>query len=252
MLTDRVGSAFMRTVAVVLAGGSGSRFDSANLKQLRVLAGRNLIEHCVLAFDQAPAIDAVVVVATADTSAQVRQDLAAYRKVADVITGGATRTDSTRAALGWLRARLPADAKVLFHDAARPLVDQRTIADCVAALDRFDAIGVVVPSSDTIVEVTDGLMQRVLPRHTLARCQTPQGFRLSVIAGAYERADADPAFATIPATDDCGVVQRYLPGVPIAAVEGNERNIKITYAADLAVAAALLDAADKPGETRTS
>jgi 2-C-methyl-D-erythritol 4-phosphate cytidylyltransferase len=92
----------------------------------------------------------------------------------------------------------------------------------------------------------------VLPRDTLARCQTPQGFRLSVIAAAYQLADADPEFAATPATDDCGVVLRYLPDVPIGAVEGSERNLKITYAADLAVAAALLDAAQMPDEARTS
>jgi len=242
----------MRTVAVVLAGGSGRRFDSASPKQLRVLAGRNLIEHCVVAFDQAPAIADVLVVAAADISHQVRRDLAGYHKVADVIHGGASRTDSTRQALGWLGARVPDDSKVLFHDAARPLLDQRTIADCIAALDRFDAVGVVVPSSDTIVEVADGAIRRVLPRDTLARCQTPQGFRLSVIAAAYQLADADPAFATTPATDDCGVVQRYLPDVTIGAVEGSERNLKITYAADLAVAAALLGAAEMPDESPTS
>lgn len=234
----------MRTVAVVLAAGSGTRFGSASPKQLRVLAGRSLIEHCVVAFDQAPAVDDVLVVVTADISDQVRQGLASYRKVTDVIHGGATRTDSTRKALGWLGARLPGDTKILFHDAARPLVDQRTIADCVAGLDRFDAIGVVVPSPDTIVEVADGVIRRVLPRETLARCQTPQGFRLSVIAAAYQLADADPAFAALTATDDCGVVLRYLPDVPIAAVSGSERNLKITYAADLTVAAALL--ADDP------
>ncbi len=236
----------MRTVAVVLAGGSGRRFDSASPKQLRVLAGRNLIEHCVLAFDQAPAVDDVLVVAAANISEQVRHELAGYGKVADVIQGGVSRTDSTRQALNWLGARLPDNSKVLFHDAARPLVDQRIITDCVEALDRFDAIGVVVPSPDTIVEVTGGVIGRVLPRDTLARCQTPQGFRLSVITAAYQLADADPAFTTVPATDDCGVVQRYLPDVPIAAVEGSERNLKITYAADLAVAAALLDTADQP------
>jgi 2-C-methyl-D-erythritol 4-phosphate cytidylyltransferase len=242
----------MRTVAVVLAGGSGRRFDSANPKQLRVLAGRNLIEHCVLAFDQAPAVADVLVVAAADITSQVRSDLAGYRKLADVIQGGASRTDSTRQALGWLRARVPDDSKVLFHDAARPLLDQRTIADCISALDRFDAVGVVVPSSDTIVEVADGAIRRVLPRETLARCQTPQGFRLSVIAAAFRLAEADPAFAITPATDDCGVVQRYLPDVQIAAVEGSERNLKITYAADLAVAAALLNAAETPDNSPAS
>jgi 2-C-methyl-D-erythritol 4-phosphate cytidylyltransferase len=236
----------MRTVAVVLAGGSGHRFGSAGPKQLRSLAGRNLIEHCVAAFDQSPAVDDVLVVAVADICQQVRQDLAGYSKLADVIEGGASRTDSTRLALAWLAPRLGADSKVLLHDAARPLVDQRTISNCVAALDGFEAVGVVVPSSDTIVEVAGGVIRRVLPRDTLARCQTPQGFRLSVITRAYQLADADPAFATIPATDDCGVVLRYLPEIPVAAVDGSERNLKITYPADLAVAQALLDLADPP------
>jgi 2-C-methyl-D-erythritol 4-phosphate cytidylyltransferase len=237
----------MRTVAVVLAAGSGSRFGSAGPKQLRLLAGRNLIEHCVQAFERAPGVDQLLVVTAADLVEQVRRDLASVAKVAAVIEGGASRTDSTRRALAWLGATAPADAKVLFHDAARPLVDQRIIADCVAALDHWQAISVVVPSSDTIVEVADATIQRVLPRHTLARCQTPQGFRLSVIARAYERAAADPAFATTPATDDCGVVLRYLPDVPVGAVSGNERNLKITYADDLAIARALIGPATDAG-----
>jgi len=230
----------MHTVAVVLAAGSGSRFGSASPKQLRVLAGRNLIEHCVQAFQDAPGVDGILVVTAAPLQEQVARDLAGHGKVAAVIRGGDSRTDSTRAALGWLAASVPGDAKVLFHDAARPLVDQRIIADCVTALDQWQAIGVVVPSSDTIVEVIDGTIQRVLPRHALARCQTPQGFRLSVISRAYQLAEADPAFATIPATDDCGVVLRYLPEVTIGAVRGSERNLKITYTDDLAIANALI------------
>ena len=230
----------MQTVAVVLAAGSGSRFGSASPKQLRVLAGRNLIEHCVQAFKDAPGVDGILVVTAAALQEQVARDLAGHDKVAAVIRGGDSRTDSTRAALAWLAAGVPGDAKVLFHDAARPLVDQRIIADCVTALDQWQAIGVVVPSSDTIVEVIDGTIQRVLPRHALARCQTPQGFRLSVISRAYQLANADPAFAAIPATDDCGVVLRYLPEVAIGAVQGSERNLKITYTDDLAIANALI------------
>jgi 2-C-methyl-D-erythritol 4-phosphate cytidylyltransferase len=230
----------MRTVAVVLAAGSGSRFDSASPKQLCVLAGRTLIEHCVQAFEQAPGVDNVLVVTAAALQEQVSHDLAGHDKVTAVIEGGASRTDSTRRALAWLAASVPADAKVLFHDAARPLVDQRIIADCVAALDEWQAIGVVVPSADTVVEVADGAIQRVLPRHALARCQTPQGFRLPVIRRAYQLAVADPAFATMTATDDCGVVLRYLPEVTIGTVIGSERNLKITYTDDLAIATALV------------
>jgi 2-C-methyl-D-erythritol 4-phosphate cytidylyltransferase len=245
----------MRTVAVVLAGGSGRRFGSDRPKQLRALAGRNLVEHCVQAFDQAPAVDEVLVVVAPDIEAEVRKATASYGKVVDVILGGPSRTDSTRQAIGWLRAARQAgadqteadapDVKVLFHDAARPLVDQRTIADAIAALDEWLAVGVVVPSADTIVEVADGAIRRVLARDALARCQTPQGFRLSVIARAYEVADADPDFSAVPATDDCGVVLRYLPDVPVGVVRGSERNLKITYAADLAIAQALLEYPDE-------
>jgi 2-C-methyl-D-erythritol 4-phosphate cytidylyltransferase len=85
-------------------------------------------------------------------------------------------------------------------------------------------------------------MTRMPHRDTLRRCQTPQGFRLSVIRKAHELARADPGFADLTATDDCGVVLRYLPGIPVAVVRGSERNIKITYPGDLSIAEVLLSA----------
>jgi 2-C-methyl-D-erythritol 4-phosphate cytidylyltransferase len=236
----------MRTVAVVLAGGTGLRFGSAVPKQLQLLGGTTVLERSVRAFSTAPDIDDVLVVTAAELAGQVRDRLRSVARLADVIAGGTARSDSTQCALSWLAARAEAarpgeDWKVLFHDAARPLVDQPTITACVAALDSWDAVGVVVPSADTIVELAGGTFQRILPRESLARCQTPQGFRLSVISRAYELAAADEGFGAMPPTDDCGVVLRYLPDVPVGAVKGSERNIKITYAADLAIAQALID-----------
>jgi 2-C-methyl-D-erythritol 4-phosphate cytidylyltransferase len=229
----------MRTVAVVLAGGIGQRFGGDRPKQMQVLAGRTLIEHSVAAFEQAPGVDAITIVMPPGIADPARQQFTAdgYPKVTTVIDGGATRTDSTRCAIAALGED---ECNVLFHDAARPLLDQRIIADCVSALATDRAIGVAVPSSDTIVEVADGVVTGMPRRDTLARCQTPQGFRLSVIRRAYELADADPSFPQRPATDDCGVVLRYLPDVPVRLVAGSERNIKITYPGDLEVAETLL------------
>jgi len=232
----------MRTVAVVLAGGTGQRFGGDTPKQLHVLAGRTLVEHSVAAFDEAPGVDEITVVMPPGLAGAAREQFAAavgsgYRKVTGVIEGGATRTDSTRCAIAALGR---AERNVLFHDAARPLLGQRIIADCVRALATDLAIGVAVPSSDTIVEVSDGVVAGMPRRDALARCQTPQGFRLSVIRRAYQLADADPGFPERPATDDCGIVHRYLPDVPVRLVPGSERNIKITYPDDLAVAEALL------------
>src|ERR1700728_2275433 len=198
----------MRTVAVVLAAGSGVRVGATLPKQLLPLAGRALLEHSVAAFDQAPGVDATLVVMAPGHADHVRELLAlgGYRKVTGIIEGGATRPESTRRAIA--------------------------------------ALGVAVPTSDTIVVVEDGLMTGMPHRETLRRCQTPQGFRLSVIRKAHELALADPAFADLTATDDCGVVMRYLPDVPVAAVPGSERNIKITYPGDLSIAEVLLSATD--------
>jgi 2-C-methyl-D-erythritol 4-phosphate cytidylyltransferase len=239
----------MRTVAVVLAGGSGQRFGSGLPKQLLPLTGRTLIEHSVAAFEEAPGVDAILVVMAAGHARQVAGLLAVggYQKVMGVIEGGASRPESTRRAIAELcrpqQGRTGPgidECNVLFHDAARPLVDQRIIADCVLALRTHEAVGVVVPASDTIVIVDGEVMTSMPRRDRLRRCQTPQGFRLPVIRRAYEMAQADPAFDDQASTDDCGVVLRYLPDVAVAVVPGSERNFKITYPDDLRVAESLL------------
>jgi 2-C-methyl-D-erythritol 4-phosphate cytidylyltransferase len=241
----------MRMVAVVLGGGVGQRLGAGMPKQLLTLGGTTLIERCVAAFEAAPGVDEILVVMAAGYVEQVRDILAScgFAKVSGVIAGGVRRSDSTRVALAAIAGGVPgasemqggsdpADCVVLLHDAARPLVDQRIIADCVAALRVHQAVGVAVPASDTIVIVSeDGVMLSMPRREMLQRCQTPQCFRLPVIARAHELAAADPGFTP---TDDCGVVLRYLPDVPVHIVPGSERNIKVTYSQDLAVAEALL------------
>ena len=255
----------MRMVAVVLGGGTGQWLGAGMPKQLLTLGGQTLIERCVAAFEAAPGVDEILVVMASGYTAQVRELVAGFQKVIAVIEGGATRPESTRAALaaiaeggtgwagaaGWVGGADGAggdegagwatgggsDCGVLLHDAARPLVDQKIIAACVAALQAHDAAGVAVPASDTMVLTENGVMHSVPPRERLFRCQTPQCFRLSVIAKAHELAAADPDFAP---TDDCGVVLRYLPGTAVHIVPGSERNMKITYPHDLAVAEALL------------
>jgi 2-C-methyl-D-erythritol 4-phosphate cytidylyltransferase len=232
----------MRMVAVVLGGGTGQRLGAGQPKQLLKLGDRTLVEHCVAAFSSAPGVDEVLVVMASGYVDQVKALVAGYPKVSAVIPGGSARSDSARIALAAVAASSASSASldecgVLLHDAARPLVEQRIISDCVAALSRFDAVGTAVPTADTIVVAADGVMAHVPPRETLWRCQTPQCFRLPVILRAHELAAADPDYAP---TDDCGVVLRYLPDVPVHIVAGSERNIKVTYPSDLAVAEVLL------------
>lgn len=221
---------------MVLGGGAGHRFGADVPKQLLTLDGRTLVEHCVTAFGKAPGVDEILLVMPTSFTEEAAKLVGS--QVSAIIEGGVTRPDSVRCALSWLGERYPAQTTaVLFHDAARPLVDQATIAACVDGVRSHDAVGACVPASDTIVVATEGVMTHVPPREQLLRCQTPQGFRLSVITEAHRLAAADPDW--VP-TDDCGVVLRYLPDVPVHVVPGSERNIKVTYPADLAIAAALL------------
>jgi 2-C-methyl-D-erythritol 4-phosphate cytidylyltransferase len=225
-------------VAVVLGGGMGTRFGAALPKQLLTLAGKTLVEHCVAAFAAAPGVDEILLVMPLAYHEEAKRLVG--DQVSAIIEGGVTRSDSVRNALAQISARYPAaDTGVLIHDAARPLVTQQIIADCVAALRRHDAIGTAVPTSDTILVVGNDVIAHVPPRETLYRAQTPQCFRLEIIARAHALAAADPAF--VP-TDDCGVVLRYLPDIPVHIVPGSESNLKVTYPADLAIAEALIRA----------
>ncbi|NUR88208.1 MAG: 2-C-methyl-D-erythritol 4-phosphate cytidylyltransferase [Nonomuraea sp.] len=231
--------AALRSVGVLLAGGVGQRVGHEIPKQLIEVAGRTILEHSIAVFDSAPEIDEIVVLMTPGYADRVQEivDGGGYRKVSRIVDGGASRTESTWRALQALGAE---ECDVLLHDAVRPLLEPRIITACVAALRDHEAVNVAIPSSDTVLVAVPGpggeVIGEVLDRSVLRRSQTPQCFRLSVIREAYERALADPGFADRPATDDCGVVLRYLPGVPIHLVPGSERNIKVTHPDDLRIA----------------
>ena len=221
------------TVAVILAGGVGLRSGSSTPKQLVPVAGHSSLAHTITAFQRSPNVDKIIVMAEASTLPEVEELLRSLEKskLSGVFPGGATRAETSMLALN----QIPdPDSKVLLHDGVRPLLSQRVITECVEALDRYDAVDTAIPSADTIIEVDDeNLITSIPPRSRLRRGQTPQGFRRSVIQRAYELAMPDAKFIT---TDDCGVVLRYLPEIPIYVVDGDEWNIKITHPVDFHIA----------------
>nr|WP_049571673.1 bifunctional cytidylyltransferase/SDR family oxidoreductase [Streptomyces sp. SBT349] len=230
------------TTAVVLAGGTGQRVGLSIPKQLIKVAGKAVIEHTLAIFEEAEDIDDVLVMMAPGYAAEVEKIVAkgGLSKVTRVVEGGATRNETTRIAIRVLSEGLGEgeDRKVLFHDAVRPLLSRRVIADCVAALDRYRAVDVAIPSADTIIVTRthgeDGEFITDVPdRSRLRRGQTPQAFRLSTIRRAYDIAAGDPNFQ---ATDDCSVVLKYLPDVPIHVVAGDEFNMKVTQPVDVFIA----------------
>ncbi len=245
----------LRNVAVVLAGGTGTRVGLNIPKQLIKIAGKPILEHTIATMQASPLIDEIIVMMAPgyldDVRAIVRNG--AYDKVSQILEGAggpdATRNDTTALALAALGEE---DCNVLLHDAVRPLVSQTIIMANVEALETYEAVDTAIPSADTVIQVDavsgdDGKprMTGVLPRHLLRRGQTPQSFRLSTIRAAYAEAAKDPDFT---ATDDCTVVLRYLPDVPIAVVPGHERNMKVTEPIDVYIADKLfqLTSADHP------
>ena len=238
----------LRNVAVILAGGTGTRVGLSIPKQLIKVAGKPIIEHTIGVLQASPLIDEIIVLMTPGHLDAVRAILrpGAYPKVTQVLEGADTRNATTRRALDALGSE---ECNVLLHDAVRPLLSQRVIDDCVAALGDYEAVDTAIPSADTIIQVDGGAgdtIADVLPRPLLRRGQTPQCFRLSVIRRAYDRAAQDPQFE---ATDDCTVVLRYAPDVPIGVVRGEEQNMKVTEPIDVYLADKLfqLDSHGAPG-----
>lgn len=216
-------------IAVILAGGTGIRLEKSLPKQFFKVAGKMVIEHAVDAFEKNELIDEIAIVINNHYLFMVEDMIIKneWKKVKKVLIGGKERYNSSLAAVDAYHESK--DANLIFHDAARPLISQRIINDVVKAMSQYKAVDVAINSADTIIEVQNNIITAIPERIKMRRGQTPQGFRQKVIAKAYELALQDENFK---ATDDCGVVKKYLPEENIYVVNGEEVNMKLTYPED--------------------
>jgi 2-C-methyl-D-erythritol 4-phosphate cytidylyltransferase len=240
----------MHVVAVVAAGGQGSRLGTAVPKQFLELGGRSLLERTVSALLASPHIRQIIV---ALPSAYMDEPPAYLRDPrVRIVEGGARRQDSVANAA----AVVSADAEVvLIHDAARPFVDVATIERVIEATAEAGAAIAALQACDTVklADITETAwvgtefgeplpavrpksvpaVKRTLPRETIFLAQTPQGFRRDVLARVLELGaqGAD-------GTDEAALAEQ--AGCTVLLVPGDPRNIKITTGADLAFARGLL------------
>ncbi len=220
---------------VVVAAGSGERFGHPGGKALVEVAGRPLVAWSLLAADAAPSVAALVLVCRpADLAAM--EALVAGLPLAlpvAVVPGGDDRQASCAAGLDVVSSEVPL---VAFHDGARPLVRPHTF-EAVAARLRADAsLGGAVagcPCTDTVKVVRDGTVSATPDRGNLWVVQTPQAFPIEVIRAAHRRARS---------------VAKQMEDLPVAVVDAQRNNLKLTYPEDLVVVEAALLAAEREGE----
>lgn len=221
----------MKNIAIILAGGSGRRLGESIPKQFIKIAGKKVIEHTIGVFQSHRLIDEICVVVNVDYLREIEQIRLCnnFSKLRKVLVGGEERYESSLAAINAYSQI--GECNMIFHDSVRPLVTERIITDCIKALETYDAVDVAVTTTDTIIQVdkNDEIIN-IPPRETLRNGQTPQAFKLSTISKAYKKALQDKEFRT---TDDCGVVLKYLPEIPICVVRGEMFNMKLTYKEDI-------------------
>ncbi|HCP1420628.1 TPA: SDR family NAD(P)-dependent oxidoreductase, partial [Escherichia coli] len=226
------------------SGGMGSRFGGTLPKQFTKLAGKAVIEYTVEAFEKSLNIDEIIIVSHPSYVDLIWKFVKKnqWEKVTKVFNGGKERFDSTYSALQGLEGE-DNNSNILLHDAVRPLINESIINNCIDALRNFEAVDVVIPSADTLVEVyDDGCISNIPNRAIMRRGQTPQAFKLGTLKQAYQRAINAQRFSF---TCDCGVVRSMVPGVRVATVVGAESNMKVTHPIDLFIAEKLLQEANK-------
>lgn len=225
----------IRCAALILAGGTGTRFGGLAPKQYELVAGKPMLRRAVEAFCEHPRVDLVRVVIGAG-------DMQSYAAattglpVSEPVAGGSTRQKSGLAGLESMACEPP--DLVLIHDAARPLVDGPIIDRIIDALQTAPAALPALAINDTLKRAA-GDPPRVadtMSRADLWRAQTPQGFRFADILAAHRDA------AGSDLTDDAAVAER--AGLEVALVAGSVYNLKITTRDDLAHAERIMLADD--------
>jgi 2-C-methyl-D-erythritol 4-phosphate cytidylyltransferase/2-C-methyl-D-erythritol 2,4-cyclodiphosphate synthase len=219
----------MTTSAVIVAAGRGERMRSGTRKALLDLAGRPLLSHAVAAFFRVPRIAEIVAVVHPDDLGAARDAVALIGRDVRFVAGGATRRESSLAGI-----RAATGDTVLIHDGCRPFVTAALIDRVLDGVERHGAVVPVLPSTETLYlrDVVGRRLSAVVDRASIARAQTPQGFRRSLILRCLEA--ADPAV-----TDDASAV--LAQGEPVFTVEGEAANLKVTHPEDLRWAEAFAD-----------
>ncbi len=225
----------MKVQAIIPSAGTGTRLKASKHKPFVEINGVPLIAYTLIAFEESNLVNSVIVVAHKDAIKDI-EDIVAdqkFKKVAQVVEGGATRCESVFCGLAQVEKETDV---VVVHDGARALVTPEIIDGAVSLCESQGSVVVAVPVKSTIKQVDQKQLTitKTLDRASLWEIQTPQVFKRDVLIKAHEQSvEATP-------TDDAMLVE--MMGETVKIFQGDYRNIKVTTQEDLIVAKAFLDA----------
>lgn len=236
--------------AIILAGGKGSRMKSSIPKQFMNINEKPMICYSIDEFEQNDNIDGIVVVASLDYIDYIKTIINKnnYKKIIDVVEGGAERYDSVYSGLNCIKNLIVnskhiknqykkiSDGKdyVFIHDGARPCVSGTVINECMRDVVKYNACVAAVPVKDTIKVVNEDKIAINTPnRSELWQVQTPQVFGYGLIMKAYDKLYADNDKKNI--TDDAMVVEKYMD-TKVKMTVSEYTNIKVTTPEDILIA----------------
>jgi 2-C-methyl-D-erythritol 4-phosphate cytidylyltransferase len=228
-------------VALIFAGGSGTRMNTSSLpKQFLTLHGKEIIVYTIEHFERHPEIDAICVVCKEDWIDYLEKILRKNQieKVKWVVPGGATGQDSIYNGLEKIHQECPEDSIVLIHDGVRPLIDAKLISDNIQSVREHGSAITVTPVIETVMLANeDNKVYKSVERDKSRVAKAPQSFYLKDIYAAHRKAIGENCHSKI---DSATMMSDY--GYSLYTVEGSSENIKITTPTDYYIFKALIDA----------
>ena len=229
-------------IAIILAGGVGSRIESDVPKQFVELSGRMMIIHSMLPFGTSPNVSNIQIVADEAWRDRIEDAVAEQPMISEKILGfsdpGDNRQLSIYNALVDIEKMGLGDVvrNVIIHDAARPFVTMDLIDDCFKALENHDGAMPVLPMNDTVYFSRTGThVDELLNRSTIYAGQAPEAFDYKKYLAANKALLPDKIMLIKGSTEPA-----IMSAMDVAMVPGNQRNFKVTTQVDLELAEEIL------------
>ncbi len=228
----------MKTVALIIAGGTGERMHQDIPKQFITVNEKPVIIYTLEAFQNHPGIDSIAVVCVDGwqpiLSAYARQFN--ISKLQYIVSGGQSGQESIRNGVFELEKHFDKDDLVLIHDAIRPMVSAEIISDCILKTGQYGNAIAAIPCAEAMLTTKDGVESaETYPRDNLKRTQTPQGFKIGEICNLHREAQAKGITGSIAS---CTLMIEL--GRKVFFSLGSEKNIKLTTIEDIDIFKALL------------